>query len=64
MNNQENALIISIMVGLALLGVIFGVTVGENAVRRDAIKHGAAYYHPQTGAFTWNAHPTKLEEIK
>ncbi len=21
--------------------------------KRESIKHGAAYYHPETGAFTW-----------
>jgi hypothetical protein len=26
---------------------------GARDVEQEAIKHGHAYYHPETGAFTW-----------
>lgn len=42
------------VIGLFLASV-FWWSVFENTTHSDAeiIKHGAAYYHPETGAFTW-----------
>lgn len=37
---------------LACLSSIIGC-VYTHVPMRDAIEHGAAYYHPETGEFTW-----------
>lgn len=54
-------LLITAPIGCFLIGFFLGLDIGwdrgaklmENTMRGHAIKHGTAYYHPQTGAFTW-----------
>ena len=50
-------------------GVLLGVVVTATAMcitfnncgvtHTEAIKHGAAYYHPETGEFTWKGEATE-----
>jgi hypothetical protein len=40
-----------------LWGLVFifsGILMGDLETKRDAIRHHAAHYDPQTGDFTWN----------
>jgi hypothetical protein len=39
-------------IGLGV-GCIGTGTLADSFWMRQAIKHGAAYYHPETGEFTW-----------
>lgn len=39
---------------IMFLVLVATATSCEDGWRRDAIKHNAAIYHPQTGEFTWN----------
>ena len=36
-----------------ILGFIIGVSYTAEAYEGEAIKYHHAYYHPQTGEFTW-----------
>lgn len=46
-----------ILAALSAVMLIFGMFLGQmiirDILRADAIKHGVAYYHPETGEFTW-----------
>ena len=37
----------------AVLAVFAGAHIEKQRMEKEIIKHGAAYYHPETGAFTW-----------
>ena len=36
-----------------VMGSTIGTTIGTNNMSNEAIEHKCAYYHPDTGAFTW-----------
>ena len=38
---------------VAVAAFLLGATLAVNPYRTQAIEHGAAYYHPQTGDFVW-----------
>lgn len=45
--------------GCAFTFAIMGFAVEHfTKPQSEAIKHGAAYYHPETGAFTWRNQET------
>lgn len=54
MNKQYSAdgLLISSFISF-ILGMILAAILMSLEWRKDVIKHGAAYYHSQTGDFTW-----------
>lgn len=58
--SDDTPLFVAIMSIVALLGfalgLLLGVTGREN--HTNIVKHTDAYYHPQTGEFTW---PDKKE---
>lgn len=37
-----------------ILGMLLGNYVAREEYERNAIRHGAAHYHPETGEFVWN----------
>ena len=45
------------LIGLAIMGFILGFLIGASATaevsKGEAIKYHHAYYHQQTGEFTW-----------
>ena len=49
----------TVYVGLLMFasGLCLGLAIASNidvsTMKQQAIDHGAAYYHPETGAFTW-----------
>jgi len=57
---------VSEKVAAILIGIILGALVGASGMasfqkfkwERQAIEHKAAYYHPETGAFTWKKSQT------
>lgn len=53
-DNAVSAFLTGIVVGIILAGLATVIIVSNFGVSKcDAIKHGAAYYHPETGKFTW-----------
>lgn len=42
------------LVGVLLIGLSFGIAIGQLAMQCDAVKHNAAHYNPKTAAFEWN----------
>lgn len=36
-------------------GLLLGSAIESTQYQREAIKHRAAHYHPDTGVFTWNS---------
>lgn len=50
---------IALSVVLVVVGLLIGEDAGEKAMQSEAIKHGAAYYHPETGEFTWKGEATE-----
>jgi hypothetical protein len=56
MNKDKVIMFFIIIIGVSsMLGVMFFANLNINitALRRDAIESKAAYYHPETGKFTW-----------
>ena len=45
-------ILIGVLIGFLIGIIIASASVGN--VRNQAIELGHAYYHPQTGDFTWN----------
>jgi len=44
---------IGTLLALCFLSFLIGTSVRSDGWKAEAIKNGAAYYHPQTGDFTW-----------
>jgi len=44
---------IGTLLALCFLSFLVGTSVRSDGWKAEAIKNGAAYYHPQTGDFTW-----------
>lgn len=54
MEDNITAFILGIALGAMLTGLLFVKCVpSPYVIQSQAIKHGAAYYHPETGIFTW-----------
>lgn len=59
MNDEQ---VFNVVISIGMLGLIAGLLIGfglgnlssSQYYQRDAIKHRAAHYHADTGAFTWN----------
>jgi hypothetical protein len=51
-------IIVSLFVA-ALVGTWSGVMLQTKTFQKEAIQHKAAYYHPETGVFTWKTLETK-----
>lgn len=44
---------IALVVFSLVIGFSLGTTMRKNQLQKEAIQHEAAYYHKETGEFTW-----------
>lgn len=56
-SSDTNTLYFCIFFLGASFGSLINGCIDDQRWEKDAIKHDAAYYHPQTGKFTWWEQP-------
>lgn len=57
-DNEGSVFFVGIIVGcivMIFLMISVILPISDNTWQKDAVKHQAAYYHPETGEFTWKA---------
>ena len=55
-DDSINGFIAGVFVAFIFCTLLLAIHTGPNIrelVQEEAIKHNAAYYHPETGVFTW-----------
>jgi len=52
MSDRMSSFIMGVVFGF-VIGVVAGVLSSVDVEQKSAIKHGAAFYHSETGEFTW-----------